>query len=124
MSTASKVYPNHNPTTDVLGRRGLQTLPNGAVVNKVPRGSSAVPVKTAKNAPGNQGTKNSHTKPSAIKPNGTPAQMRPLQSTTSTAPLQKVGGNQLGDKKGASNAHALRLKAMYPSSHSDTSRKL
>ena len=80
--------------------------------------------KTAKEAPGNQGARNAHTKPGAIKPVGTPAQMRQASSVTSTAPLQKVGGPNLGPKKGASNAHELRMKAMYPSSRTDSSKKL
>ena len=122
MSTASKVYPNQKKIPPDPWFKGLQTPPNGRVVTK-----GAVPVKTAKNAPGNQGTKNAHTKPSAIKPVGSDAALGKIGDfggKTSPAPLLKVGGNQLGDKHGANNAQALKLRAMYPSSHTDTSRKL
>lgn len=67
-----------------------QTATNGRVVTK-----GAVPVKEAKNLPGNQGTKNSHTKPTAIKSNGSAAkvdaQIDHVVSTTALkGPASKV----------------------------------
>lgn len=47
------------------------------------------PPKIATNLPGNQGSKNSHTQPGAIKPVGTDAQMRATEVPTSTTALKK-----------------------------------
>lgn len=87
---AAKVYPALSGKTSTNAptsktdewRGGAIATPNAAVATK-----GAVPVKVAKNLPGNQVTKNAHTKPSAIKPNGTPAQTRKLQSATSSKHL-------------------------------------
>lgn len=44
-------------------------------------------VTTPPNLPGDQGTKNSHTQPAAIKTVGSPEQMRQAATVTSTKPL-------------------------------------
>lgn len=104
---ANKVYPalsgktDPNDTTSKSDpwRGGKVASPNGKVETK-----GAVPVKMAKELPGDQGTMNAHTKPGKIKPVGTPKQMRRIGSVISTSALQKVGGDKLGPKGGASNA--------------------
>lgn len=55
-----------------------QTATNGRVVTK-----GAVPVKTAKNLPGNQGAHNSHTQRGKVKPVGSTADLRKTGSVTS-----------------------------------------
>lgn len=106
MASAKSLYPN-------------QSSLNGRLVAK-----TSLPLKTAGTDHGNQGKHNSHTQPGKIKPNGTPAQMRKIQSLTTISPLEKVGGAALGQKGGATNASRV-LANMYPSSGKvDTSRKL
>lgn len=87
---AAKVYPPLSGKTAVNAggdksdawRGGAIKTPNGKVATK-----GAVPAKQASTAPGNQGTKNSHTQPAKIKSNGTPAQMRQTESVSSVAAL-------------------------------------
>ena len=86
-------------------RGGPIATPNGAVATK-----GAVPVKQAKELPGNQGAHNSHTKPGKIKPVGSDKALRHAASVNSTSALQKVGGRNLGIKNGASNA----ARVLYP----------
>lgn len=52
--------------------------------------AGGVPVKTAKELPGNQGAKNSHTKPGTTKENGSPEEMRETESVTSTKALKRT----------------------------------
>ena len=129
-SMAKVLYPNHSgnmlvdPTVVRLGkpekppaggdtsdawRGGAVATPNGAVATK-----GAVPVKQAKELPGNQGANNSHTKPGKIKPVGSREALRKTGSVTTTRTLAPIGDAEA----------KRRTKALYPSSGSDTGRKL
>jgi hypothetical protein len=89
---APKVYPNLSGKVAVQAggdtsdpwRGGAVATPNGKVQTK-----GAVAVKQAKEAPGNQGAKNAHTKPGKIKPVGSDTGMRKTESVSSTTALKK-----------------------------------
>lgn len=95
---AATIYPPMSGKTAVNApgdtsdpwRGGAVATPNGAVPTK-----GAVPVKVAKNLPGNQGTKNSHTKPDAIKPVGSDAALRKVGSVTSTTAMKKMPSSKV-----------------------------
>ena len=139
-SVASRLYSNHSgnmqldPTVVRLGRAANHVATQGinGVTGNAPVSTyhpvvkhGVGPITKHPIRQGDQGFKNApHTQPGKIKPNGSDAALRATGSVTSTAPLQKPGGNALGDKNGASNAQALKLKRMYPSSSRDSSRKL
>lgn len=111
---AASVYPALSGKTAVNGATSKsdpwRTGASQTVGQKPVATKGAVPVKQAKELPGNQGAKNAHTKPGKIKPVGSDKAMRQVASVNSTSALQKVGGNKLGDKKGASNASRLYPK--------------
>ena len=91
-------------------RSGAVATPNGRVPTK-----GAVPVKQAKELPGNQGANNSHTKPGKIKPVGSREALSKTGSVTTTRTLAPIGDAEA----------KRRTRALYPSAGAvDTSRKL
>jgi hypothetical protein len=92
VAAANKFYPRKakkpdeaKDTSDPWRGDGIQTVPQGRVETK-----GAVPAKEAKELNGDQGHANApHTKPGAIKPNGTPEEMRKVESVDSTTALRK-----------------------------------
>lgn len=92
---AAKVYPPLSGKTPInpggdksdAWRGGAIKTPNGKVQTK-----GAVSAKDPGQAMGNQGTKNSHTRPEAIKSNGSQQQIEKLGSgVVSTAALKTPG---------------------------------
>jgi hypothetical protein len=95
VAAANKFYPKQAlkpgggtpDDSDPWRGNGIQTTGNGRVDTK-----GAVPVKEAKELPGDQGHKVApHTKPGTDKENGTPAEMRKLESVDSTTALKHKG---------------------------------